>query len=266
MIKIEKDLTAIPNSIQLPFASNFVGNIPSPPTTTHLRRMEHINAAKYISDDIHNSRYKQADLKRALQSIYKCKCAYCEFHVEQFHVEHYRPKDTYYWLAYSWDNLILACSTCNTYKDKKFHLLGNFSAFVNTSENIENIHISSSAMDSIERPKMVNPEVSDPLGKIEFEPNGIIKSNDVCFKYTIEELHLDRKWLNDARRKLINDFREDIRDILHEESSIEDQATGIRICIRKFKRDSENVKNIFLAFRRFAISQDWLNYIIKELN
>jgi uncharacterized protein (TIGR02646 family) len=53
------------------------------------------------------------------------KCAYCESHVEHVshaHVEHYRPKGGvsedqthpgYYWLGYTWTNLLLACPRCN---------------------------------------------------------------------------------------------------------------------------------------------------------
>ncbi len=56
------------------------------------------------------------------------KCAYCECKVPQVahgDVEHYRPKDLYWWLAYNYDNYLFCCQICNqTYKSNNFPLLG----------------------------------------------------------------------------------------------------------------------------------------------
>jgi 5-methylcytosine-specific restriction endonuclease McrA len=44
------------------------------------------------------------------------KCAYCEKRLEQasyYETEHYRPKDYYWWLAWTWENLLFACFECN---------------------------------------------------------------------------------------------------------------------------------------------------------
>jgi uncharacterized protein (TIGR02646 family) len=52
------------------------------------------------------------------------KCAYCEANtqvVAHGDVEHYRPKNTYWWLAYTYDNYLYACQICNqTYKSDNF--------------------------------------------------------------------------------------------------------------------------------------------------
>lgn len=52
------------------------------------------------------------------------KCAYCEANVQVVahgDVEHYRPKDIYWWLAYTYDNYLYACQICNqTYKSNHF--------------------------------------------------------------------------------------------------------------------------------------------------
>jgi 5-methylcytosine-specific restriction endonuclease McrA len=57
------------------------------------------------------------------------KCMYCEFKgtaADYYAAEHYRPKsevteersriahDGYYWLAYEWQNILLACTKCNS--------------------------------------------------------------------------------------------------------------------------------------------------------
>lgn len=109
----------IPKSIRLPLQNET--NTPS--VTTHERRKELILKNEYIEENKYNSRYKQDDVKKALQTQYKNKCAFCEQYSERWDVEHYRPKTIYYWLAYSWDNLLYACPTCNQdYKKAKFDL------------------------------------------------------------------------------------------------------------------------------------------------
>jgi uncharacterized protein (TIGR02646 family) len=52
------------------------------------------------------------------------KCAYCEAPASMVafgDVEHYRPKSIYWWLTYSYDNLLLSCELCNEkFKKTKF--------------------------------------------------------------------------------------------------------------------------------------------------
>ncbi len=56
------------------------------------------------------------------------KCAYCEADtsvVAHGDVEHFRPKDTYWWLAYCVDNYTFSCQICNqSYKGVKFPISG----------------------------------------------------------------------------------------------------------------------------------------------
>jgi hypothetical protein len=55
------------------------------------------------------------------------KCAYCEKREEQpkwRDAEHYRPKSHYWWLAWTWENLLFACVDCNReYKGDQFPLV-----------------------------------------------------------------------------------------------------------------------------------------------
>src|SRR5215469_15345176 len=67
-----------------------------------------------------------------LQRIFADKCAYCESpvgHVAYGEVNHFRPKALvqedaafpgYYWLAYEWSNLLLACRQCALSKRNRF--------------------------------------------------------------------------------------------------------------------------------------------------
>ncbi|WP_165246788.1 hypothetical protein [Paludisphaera soli] len=56
------------------------------------------------------------------------KCAYCEAAtsvVAHGDVEHFRPKSSYWWLAYCYDNYVFACQICNqVYKADRFPVHG----------------------------------------------------------------------------------------------------------------------------------------------
>lgn len=264
MIKIEKDETQIPDSIQLPLDEFFPDGIPRPSQTTHTRRLELIDEGKYIDKQVYNDRYKQKDTQTALKAIYKNKCAFCEQKVEQSHIEHYRPKHIYYWLVYSWDNLLLACSTCNIHKGINFDLIGTKVELENTPENLKNINLLSAGYDRVEEPKMVNPEITDPSGNIRFQRNGLIESDDIRFSYTIEKCKIDRKYLNDERRKILDIFQRDIKSAIVDNEEIIDQESEIAVIIRKFIRDSKDDELEFLSFRSYTIS-NWLNDLIIEV-
>jgi hypothetical protein len=85
-------------------------------------------------DEIDGYRVVAGDLWKA--QLYKC--CYCERKILRSYndVEHYRPKGSadrrpgctlthgYWWLAYSWDNLLFACPHCNrTAKNDRFPLM-----------------------------------------------------------------------------------------------------------------------------------------------
>lgn len=268
MIKLQKDLNAIPASLIPAFNDLFPDHtiIPLKSRTTHEKRMMVINVGVYNDTPTLNDRYKLDDIRLALIRIYKSKCAFCEQKVEQYHIEHYRPKVNYYWLAFSWDNLLLSCPTCNQNKGKNFELLGSVVTFNNIEAYVRNINNSSAGYDLVELPKMVNPEVTDPLKYIKFKINGIIESDNVRFAYTIEKCKIDRRDLNDNRRTLLNIFKEHIRAALIEYSDKHEQKIAIGTIIRNFIIDSKNADLEFLAFRRYAISSGWLNSIAKEMN
>lgn len=273
MIKVVKDLTNIPSSLIPAFADLFpnrVGQriipIPQSSRTTHGKRMIVINATNYTDHPNFNNRYKLTDIKEALCEVYKGKCAFCEQNEELTHVEHYRPKTIYYWLAFSWDNLLMSCPTCNSYKGTKFQLDGVTVTFTNIEANIRSINRSSVIYDASEHPRMVNPEITEPLGQIYFEKDGNILSNNPRFRYTIEECKLNRKALNDRRRSILDRFKEHTRDALISNNSTNDQLIAIKTNLRNFINDSKDEYEEFLAFRRYVIQNGWLNEIIKEKN
>ncbi len=61
-----------------------------------------------------SDRWKQA--KPQLMAETHGKCAYCEAPTSMVaygDVEHYRPKSTYWWLAYNYENYLASCQLCN---------------------------------------------------------------------------------------------------------------------------------------------------------
>jgi hypothetical protein len=72
------------------------------------------------------TRYGHGDIKSALMAETHEKCAYCESkfrHVYPGDVEHVIPKRNGHEYRFRWDNLTIACSTCNTNKGIKENLV-----------------------------------------------------------------------------------------------------------------------------------------------
>jgi hypothetical protein len=72
-----------------------------------------------------------------LLGLFRGKCAFCEIPVTTEGITHFRPlrdafdltgkssPEHYYWLAYEWSNLYLACSVCIRNKGNRFPVLGS---------------------------------------------------------------------------------------------------------------------------------------------
>jgi len=201
MIKVVKDLENTPISLD--------------DRRTNRKRDNCIKDSKYHQKKDFHQQYKQQDVKDALKTIYSEKCAFCEQKITECKdnnleecsstVEHYRPKSKYYWLAYSWDNLLWCCHRCNQNKDNHFEI---FNTHVEYEKSFKDkIHASTKSYQEIEEPKMIHPELESVRDKLNFY-DGIICSNDndERVKYTIETCGLDRDDLNEARKTIIDDF------------------------------------------------------------
>lgn len=152
--------------------------------------------------------YNGTGVKTQLLADQHGKCAFCESKRGRDFgaVEHYRPKGGwnaqpgepvtkpgYYWLAYSWDNLLFCCSVCNTiYKKNLFPLADE------SGRDIEHQDISR------EMPLILNPYQDDPKDYLVFRHNHILARNTTPEVYlraqkTIKCLGLDSDELNDMR-------------------------------------------------------------------
>ncbi len=118
--------------------------VAAPPLTvtrTHRAELRKKAKAKTLaSTDFHATLFGAEEVRVALHDMQHGKCAYCEKPIERkhAHVDHFRPKTRaterdasgktlsermgYYWLAYSFENLLLTCANCNTHKGDQFPL------------------------------------------------------------------------------------------------------------------------------------------------
>lgn len=270
MIKVHKDLATIPASLKTDAES--VAKYPA--KVTHERRMQVINDNAYpptSQSRMYDERYKTNDIKAALNDIYHGKCAFCETKSESMHVEHFRPKrGGYYWLAYSWDNLLLSCPTCNTNKSDDFPLIGGGVkvCFVNNDDNIRNINILSAGYDQSELPLLVNPETvtDEELGALVFTKDGNVSSENPRMAQTISQCKLYRDALCQSRKDIWDDLCREIRcQALCHGKNKEALAASIKGLIKAFKQKTTDMDTEFLAFRKYVLTSGWIRDEITNL-
>ena len=152
--------------------------------------------------------YGHKKVKAALTNMQRGKCCYCERKILASgygDVEHFRPKRTvqqdarspevrpgYFWLAYEWSNLLLACAVCNTSGKQTFFPLEN------PAERARS-HLDSLAL---ERPMLVDPAREDPRLHIRYEgdaPYALTARGEA----TIDCLKLRRGDLLERRQTLL---------------------------------------------------------------
>jgi len=236
MIKVEKDFSDIPTILTQQAREDAFNN--------------NVSSASYCDN---KNRYKVRLVQKKLNEIYHLKCAYCEHKLLDApkHIEHYRPKNIYYWLAYSWDNLLLCCGSCNSAKGNRFAT--NSDAVNYNNESFIDIHNLGNTYDNTESPKIINPEKEDVLDLISFDKEGHISSEDVRVHHTIEDAcSLNREELVQLRMEIITDFINIMNDhyiyfIKHKDASrfIPDIENFINNC---------KVENAFYAFRYFILN------------
>lgn len=119
MIKLKRDRTAIPASFRDPGRQGRIREL------FEAARAGTLND-KAVKDRLFSSsRWK--DAKPALQRDTSGKCAFCETPTTAVYygdVEHFRPKSTYWWLAYCYENYLFSCRVCNGKKGDQ-HMLAS---------------------------------------------------------------------------------------------------------------------------------------------
>lgn len=254
MIRINKDLNDLPPSLLS--------------DKTHQKRQELIERGEYIKTESYNACYRADDIKKQLKQIHNGKCAYCEQRIEQFNVEHYRPKTKYYWLAFSWDNLLLACPRCNQCKKDSFPLKGTQStnppSITNDEANKHQFNALSLTLNETEQPILVNPTLENPEDFISFSLNGEITSSNERYSQTIEICKLSRPGLVEQRKKIINSLKYKMQEELFRDVGWVKLKQCLTVCMRGFISDSREETNDFLGFRRYIINSS-LKILLKDI-
>ena len=153
-----------------------------------------------------SSIYAHSTVKAALLDAQQDKCAFCESfitHIAYGDVEHYRPKagyqqregDTlrrpgYYWLAYSWDNLLLVCTLCN--QERKGNLFPLRRPRARARSHMDNL--------DAEEPLLIDPSRVEPSLHVRFRGHyAFAVRNRREGKTTLDVLGLNREKLAEAR-------------------------------------------------------------------
>ena len=248
MRKINKNLADVPSSLNS--------------KKTKEKRQEIIDNKKYPSkktinefsksQTYYDEAYKESDIKKILsEKLYNSKCAFCESKIEQFHIEHFRPKSIYYCLAYSWDNLLFCCPNCNTSKSTKFKVSKR--ANINDIQ-IDNIHQLGEKYDAFENNVLINPEKEDFTNEIVFDKQGHISSKNERVNYTIETCNLDRIWLNDERKLVYEEFEQMLTSLKINKQIINNTV------LKKLLTIFLNEKQTYLTFRKYIVK-----YYLKQI-
>lgn len=155
-----------------------------------------------------SSIYGSVDVRLRLKIAQSGTCAYCEAVVEPVtkgDIEHFRPKGGYrnigdgsdnypgyYWLAYEWSNLLIACPRCNQDSKRTFFPI-----------SVGGVRALSPDDDlAAEGAILIDPFNENPRDHIRFNQEVPVSWNgSERGRLTIEILGLDCEQLNEARRK-----------------------------------------------------------------
>jgi len=235
------------------------------------RRLELIEKGCWINDRRYITPFKKSDVRAGLMKMSSSKCSFCEqilniattgsFKDDEFTREHFRPKSKYWWLAYSWDNLLPICRKCNGIKADIFEINGSFRNY--HPSDLSNIHALAADYHAIEQPNYLHPEHgADPEPLLTFT-DGMIYSSDTKAQNTINAYDLNRRELLLLRNEIYEAFMDEYTDILYSEKTPEDKKADIESIYKTFLFNMHDSSNSFLAFRRYIAQHDIRNLVTK---
>ncbi|WP_288338654.1 hypothetical protein [uncultured Sphingomonas sp.] len=249
------------------------------------------------------TRYREYDVKVALQRIFKSKCAYCEKKLEKgfFEVEHYRPKASaigdphpgYWWLALRWSNLLPTCPGCN--KGLKQHIV---TADMNVQDvealqSIEPYQLNGKANQfpvggprlvatdddhEVEQPYIIDPTRTDPGPELSWrndaafsvlEPSVGVAGPSVRGEETIRCLALNRVELVQARTAiltLLRSYRTRILDDLEQGATEHHDPIRLGIHIDYALKRVDDMRRFAAPDQPFsAMAQAFVDDVAEEL-
>ena len=176
-----------------------IGRMPPPKNTVLDKKKE--EALQQIRNELSDKKFTQKScsalwrdpkVKSFIYNSQHKKCCYCERKRDcgESDVEHFRPKaqvancpehSGYWWLAYDWNNLLIACKKCNAKKSSQFPLQDETKRAYSEKDSIDQ-----------ELPLLVNPLNEDPESLIEYDTHNslMVKAIGKCerSKKTVDHL------------------------------------------------------------------------------
>jgi uncharacterized protein (TIGR02646 family) len=189
------------------------------------------------------------EFKPYLLDLFHHKCAYCESPIVAQHgdIALFRPKSAYPWLAYRWDNMLIACQMCNqAYKANRFPLLPKTKRATNETEL------------SAEQPMLLNPCEDNPEEHLEFDDAGTVLPLTKRGEATLAELGLNREELREYRGRTAKA----VLTTCKLRSSVLDAATEhVKSDIEKLIESQIDTQAPFTAMARAIIRRHSLRFL-----
>ena len=163
-------------------------------------------------------------MKNVIFPRFHDKCAYCETDItdtQRGDVEHFRPKNRvtdandavimvefpgrkdqvahpgYYWLAYNWKNLLLACQLCNQPSKRGGVLRVKWNRFP-----VKGFRASVPGQEKKEKPLLIHPFLDSPEPHLTIDHTGVIGYKTDVGRACVEIFDLNRGRLPVRRRKV----------------------------------------------------------------
>lgn len=207
------------------------------PIQSNLRRHLYGIAEDFFSIGHENRRQRKFDfdprefpaekVMDSLMALFHRKCAYCEILLDEKDAllhRHRPPSDTinenreylpdhYWWLAYQWNNLYLACPKCVRAKGTYFSIDGQRSPIGGRPADLR-----------AEKPLLLDPCSDIPERHFICDFDGRLYARTLRGKYTIERMDLNRETLVMARRARASSIkahlsRDSDKDLVHYDES-----------------------------------------------
>ena len=244
-------------------------------TRTKEQLSETIGAGRRPTGRNFKSHWRDDQLRDQLWVQQKRKCCYCEAvrgRRREIDVEHYRPKAKiaedhthlgYWWLAYSWNNLLYACKYCNQeYKKNYFPLLPGGQRASAPDDNL--VH---------EMPALLNPYEDSPETCLGYE---WVRSKGQLVEVTgvddegrgtesIKLYGLNRDQLAINRAELVEDLQilaRTMEAVLHA-AQTEDLRDKVEEMGDKVRR-ATSAKKSFSGFRRYYFRERGLYEYVSD--
>jgi uncharacterized protein (TIGR02646 family) len=110
-------------------------------------------------------------------------------------IDHYRPKSHYYWLGYSWENLLISCKPCNTKKGDNFPLRDESRRATTHDDDL-----------SAEKPLLIDPYIDEPSEHLYWR-GALVTHHTDRGEATIQILDLNRDELYRTRDEYLRGQR-----------------------------------------------------------